>query len=76
MSIIQSCERICDTPIIRIFVQSTMQLDELKVIVENYRKATTIELAKLYNGIVDMIVVVYDGFAAHMENVRLHFIYC
>lgn len=69
-SVVLSCERICDTPLIRISVQSAVELDDLKEAVEVYRKASTAEVIKLYNGVVDMILVVYQGFEPAMDYVR------
>lgn len=75
-SIVLSCERICDTPLIRIDVESAVQLPRLRDTVEAYRLAATAEVIKLYNGVVDMILVVYQGFEPQMDYVSESFRRC
>lgn len=72
ITIVRACERICDTPLIRMNdMHAGMDLYNIRCVLEDYRSAATVEAVHLYNGIIDMILVVYQGFEAIMNHVRI-----
>lgn len=68
-SIVRMCERICDTPIIRIVSATSTSLAELGKLIKKTRHSTMEKLIGHYNDIVNMIKLVYDGFESQMINV-------
>lgn len=75
LSIVQLCEKICDKPIVQIVTTGVTSLIRLQAAVEIYRKLTTKEILNFYNGIVDMIIVVYEGFEPQMDSVSYFYSY-
>lgn len=69
LNIVQSCEKICDKPLIQILVTSAVPLIDMETALDSYRRAVVREIMKLYNGIIDMIIVCYDGFEPQMDSV-------
>lgn len=70
LSIVRACERICDTPLIKMTeVNSAMDLFNIKCVLEQYRSGATVAVMQLYTGVIDMILVVYQGFEEIMDYV-------
>lgn len=75
-AMMRACERICDTTLIRLGGTApggrrdvAVQLEQLRAEVEDGRQQATVELVQLYGDVVDMVMVVYQGFESQMENV-------
>lgn len=74
MSVVRACERICDTPLFKMSeIQTAMDLLSAKCVLEQYRSTATVEVMSLYKGVIDMILVVYQGFEVIIEHVILNF---
>lgn len=69
LGIVKACEKICDTPIVRIAVTNSILLEDLKNLIKTYRKKSTKELLNLYNNVVKLILVVYTGFEPYLDHV-------
>jgi len=71
LHIVKICEKICDTPLLKITNTSTITLQEFIINMEKYRKTTLYKLLDANNNIIKFIIVVYEGFEAYIEEVSI-----
>lgn len=69
LNIMKTCEKICDLPLMRVNVNTAMELKQFKAHIDKYRRETTHKLLGLYKSIIELIFVVYAGFEPFMDNV-------
>lgn len=73
LSVVQICEQICDTPLIQVDTSCVVELKDLKISLSQHRNEAIVKILKLYKNIVNLILIVYEGFESQIDNVRLCF---
>lgn len=75
LSVVRTCEEICDTPILKIITNHPVNLIELESCMEKHRHDELKKIMQYYRNIIEYILIVYDGFHNEMENVNFNPLY-
>ncbi|KAK4876213.1 hypothetical protein RN001_012635 [Aquatica leii] len=68
LQIVLICEKICDTPLIRLKLNYAYDLKELILDMSEYRNRTIETLIEYYQEIVKYLIIVFEGFESNIQN--------
>lgn len=71
--IARTCERICDTPLIKFTLAGSVELATFEANITAFNRRATSQVLSLYNTIIDLLYAVFKEFQYVMEEVRLMF---
>lgn len=74
MEIVKICEKICDTSLIKITPNYAFDLHELIAHMDRYRNRALRDLAHHYRGIIEFVIVIFEGFEPYIANMGMEWI--
>lgn len=63
------CERICDNPLVKLYVNYSYDIVELVNEMKQYRENTLVKLVAYYHEIIRYLIFVFEGFEAIIQTV-------
>lgn len=74
-NIAKTCEKICDTPFLKITISGAVDLESFDAAMQNYNRKANNMIMNWYNTITDLILAVYKEFNLVIDEVSLNFIF-